>query len=291
VPRSVAAAFDALHGQLTPLTTEIMAASSHRASVEAALSNSFSLTRFFQSGSWGNGTSIRRHSDVDYFASLGSEHDRADSGLILARFESVLQTRFPSTSVWVDAPVVRVDFGYDGSERYEIAPAFIQSTDDAGEPIYRIPTPFGGGWMSSSPEGQTAFVKDQHDRLNGKLRPLIRFLKHWKYCNDVPISSYYLELFATYRMTQEATVIYSWDLNTVFDELYTRQLPTLQNPRRVPGTVTACESTYYRPEVMEAVLNASVRAQLAREAEEANKTQDAFYYWRSLFDGHFPPFG
>lgn len=289
--RTLSAAFDDLHGQLTPLRSEVTAASSHRESVEAALSNSFSLTRFFQSGSWGNGTSIRRHSDVDYFASLGFEHHRSDSGLVLARLETVLTTRFPKTPVRVDAPIVRVEFGYDGSERYEIAPAFIENADDPNAFIYNIPTPFCGGWMPSSPEGQTGFVKDEHGRLNGRLRPLIRFLKHWKYCNDVPISSYYLELFATYRMTQEATVIYSWDLNTLFDDLYQRQLPTLQNPRRVPGTVSACDSSYYRPEAVEAVLNASVRAQLAREAEEANKMQDAFYYWSSLFNGHFPNFG
>lgn len=64
--------FRVFHGRLTPTQTEVDAASSHRASVEAKLNSSFGVTNFFQSGSYGNGTSVRKYSDVDYFASIPS---------------------------------------------------------------------------------------------------------------------------------------------------------------------------------------------------------------------------
>jgi len=62
--------FRIFHTWLTPTATETAAATRHRASIEACLKANFEIKRFFRTGSFGNGTSIRGFSDVDYFASI-----------------------------------------------------------------------------------------------------------------------------------------------------------------------------------------------------------------------------
>ncbi len=66
--------FRKFHGMLLPTHEESQAAKSHRASIEACLKKNFGMTRLFRTGSFGNGTSIRGYSDVDYFACIPTEH-------------------------------------------------------------------------------------------------------------------------------------------------------------------------------------------------------------------------
>lgn len=281
-------AFEELHGRLTPLEGEIAAASKHRASVLAALEGDYELATFFQSGSWGNGTSVRRHSDVDYFVWLFGEEFRDNPWDVLESVCETMERRFPSTSIWVDSPAVRINFGFDGSERYEVVPAFIEaSTGDVD--IFKIPNP-NGGWMLSSPEGQREITRREDERLNGKLRPLIRFLKLWKYANDVPISSYYLEVLATQAVSTMSTIIYSWDIAYVLDRLNTSGAADLPNLGGVAGKVSACAS-WDRTEVRKAALHGSVLAELACERDRTDETSRAFALFNELFAGQFPACG
>ena len=68
--RTVDQGFRAFLQRLTPTTGESTAAKTHRASIETCLKNNFGMTRFFRTGSFGNGTSISGYSDVDYFAEI-----------------------------------------------------------------------------------------------------------------------------------------------------------------------------------------------------------------------------
>ncbi len=74
--KTVAAGFAEFLRRLTPTTGESEAAKRHRASIEACLKKDFGLLRFFRTGSFGNGTSIRHCSDVDYFASIPAKNLR-----------------------------------------------------------------------------------------------------------------------------------------------------------------------------------------------------------------------
>ena len=80
MPRTVAEGFRDFLASLTPSGVESAAATGHRASIEACLKNNFVLNRLFRTGSTGNGTSISGYSDVDYFASLGT-NDLSDTSI------------------------------------------------------------------------------------------------------------------------------------------------------------------------------------------------------------------
>lgn len=285
---TITGAFNELHTRLTPTTTEVAAASSHRASVEAALKAHFDVVGFFQSGSWGNGTSVRIWSDVDYFVHLSYKHQTSNSRDLLSQVCQVLDRRFHSTPVRVDTPAVLVGFGSAGSERYEVVPAIIHKYDPDAS-VYEIPAP-GGGWMLSSPKGQHGAVAGEDERLKGRLRPLIRFLKAWKYWNSVPISSFYLETFSTMYARARSEVFYGFDLHLLLDLLSSEGMPAL--PTLIGGgEVVACNDASDRRAAIDAAAKASVVAELAVDAQVASRVADAFRYWDLLFDGKFPAYG
>ena len=168
------------------------------------------MLRFFQSGSFGNGTSVRNYSDVDYFASLPAESVKTSSSATLSDVASALRRRFPTTyGIRVDSPAVVIPFGTDASETTEVIPADLVST--SGPFVYKIADD-SGRWMKSSPEAQNDYVRSVNDRLGGKAKPLIRFLKAWKYHNSVSISSFYLEVVTAELASGISLIVYSFDV-------------------------------------------------------------------------------
>ena len=104
--KTVEEEFRVFHGRLTPTGGEAEAAKRHRASIEACLKENFEITRFFRTGSLGNGTSIRWYSDVDYFASIPRENLKQKSSATLREVRDALDARFPNTGVAVRTPAV-----------------------------------------------------------------------------------------------------------------------------------------------------------------------------------------
>ncbi len=108
--RTISQAFDEFLARLTPTDTEIAEAASHRASIEACLKGNFNLNAFFRSGSFGNGTSIRSHSDLDYFAELSSTDIPQNSTSLLTKVKAALAAEFRSTDVCIRSPAVCLPF-------------------------------------------------------------------------------------------------------------------------------------------------------------------------------------
>jgi tRNA nucleotidyltransferase (CCA-adding enzyme) len=110
---TVAQEFEEFNDRLTRSATEAAALKAHRASIEQCLGRNFNLIRFFRSGSFGNGTSIRNFSDVDYFAWLDRENTSDDSKRTLQKVANALEAQFPRTGVYVKEPAVIVPFGVE----------------------------------------------------------------------------------------------------------------------------------------------------------------------------------
>ena len=206
MPRTVDEGFRDFLTKLTPTGYESEAAKNHRASIEACLKTNFNLQRFFRTGSFGNGTSIAGYSDVDYFASIPADKLGDNSTTALSKVRDALNKRFPNTGVRVNCPAVKVPFGTVVSESTEVVPAIAADLTKDKRIIYKIPD-CASSWMRSSPDAHNAYVRDIDQKLSSKVKPLIRFIKAWKYYQQVPIVSFYLELrVAEYAYTQSAIV-------------------------------------------------------------------------------------
>lgn len=286
--KSVPEAFDVLHARLTPSDAESAAAISHRKTIHAALDKSFGVNRFFRTGSFGNGTSVSGFSDVDYFASIPRAKLKRNSGSTLRDVRDVLDDRFPRTGVRVSSPAVLVPFGSKRSEATEVVPAdYVGSSE--GTSVYEI-ADGAGGWMRASPELHNKYVTARNRALGSKVKPLVRFVKAWKYLANAPISSFYIELRVAKYSEKENTIIYSIDTRAILKLLLDNGLAAIQDPKGISGLIPACSSSTAKEEALSKLLTAYTRAAKARDAEAAGEVGDAFAWWDKVFFGKFPAF-
>ncbi|MFA5898218.1 MAG: nucleotidyltransferase [Hyphomicrobium sp.] len=293
MPSTIDAAFNAFLGQLRATPAESAAAASHRASIEAKLEATFGITSFFRTGSFGAGTNIVTYSDVDYFAVIPTSKLKSRSDLTLAEVAEALRERFPTTAgIRVDSPGVRVPFGLEGAHAAEIVPVDEMTwRTKLGFRAFDIPDG-NGGWMFSAPDSHGAYVGDIDARLDYRVKPLIRFVKAWKFMRNVPIRSFYLEIRTAKYAGAEKSIIYDIDLLRVFREMLAEGLQDLPDPRFPddPYVVKACRTELHRAEALSKLARTAEWAAEAWEHKQAGRIRQAFERWSLVFDGAFPPF-
>jgi len=277
--RTVAQGFDEFLSRMTPTPTQFSAASRHRAAVEARLDAVFGVYRSFETGSLRHGTGVRGHSDADYVFSLRNTRPSSDTALRRVREE--LQARFLTTRIFVSRPAVVCEFA-DGLETIEVVPAYFASSDS-----YDIPAP-GGDWLRSAPQEHLEYVNECDHKHPGKAKGLARLMKAWKYLNDVPISSFYLEMRAAQHVKNQSVVIYLWDLCWLLESLAEHELAGMNDPRNVSGRIYACSSDAKRAEALSKIRTAASRARRALEADRSGDPGKAFQFLDLLFNGRFP---
>ena len=126
------------------------------------------------------------------------------------------------------------------------------------------------------------------EKLGGKVKPLIRFLKAWKFFRDVPISSFYLELRVAKFAYTQSTIIYQYDIATCLASLFDQKLARMQDPMDISGYVPACKTDAQYDDAMSKLATAATRAQKALDAAKLENLVDAFDWWRLLFGEGFP---
>ena len=288
MPRTIDEGFRDFLPKLTPSGAESEAAKSHRASIDARLKRDFGLRRFVRIGSFGNGTSISGYSDVDYLASLGRDTLSNNSTYSLGKVRDALADRFPNTNVRVNCPAVVIPFGTKKSETTEVVPADYVG-DQSKFNVYDIPD-CEGGWMRASPDAHNDYVSSVNTKLGGKVKPLIRFLKAWKFFRSVPISSFYLELRVAKYANDESLIVYDIDVKRVLRMLLDCQLASMQDPMGVTGNIPACKSDSQKTDALSKLGTAVVRAEKALVSKEKGDISDAFDWWRLLYNNEFPTY-
>lgn len=289
MPRTIDQGFRDFLTRLTPTGTESEAAKGHRNSIKTRLELEFGyVPRFARIGSFGNGTSISGYSDVDYLACLPRNQLTENSNTSLQKVRATLDARFQYTNVHVDCPAVVCPFGTSRSETTEIVPAD-EVSESGGHKVYDIPD-CKGGWMKASPDAHNEYVRAIDARLDGRVKPLIRFIKAWKYYRQVPISSFYLELRVARYAADEKAIVFDIDVKNILCRLRDHNLADMQDPTGVSGYIPACKSDAAYIDARSKVTTAAARAEKARIDEAANKTSDAFGWWRLLYNDEFPSY-
>lgn len=282
--KTVSDGFSTFLSRLTPTTTETEAAKSHRASIESCLRANFGNIRFFRSGSFGNGTSVSGFSDVDYFTVIpvGNLH-LLNSDTDLRRVRDVLDARFPRTGVRTSCPAVKVPFNSD-TETSEVIPAYAYGANTTGSDIFKIPD-CNGGWMQTSPTAHNAYVHEVNKKLNYKVKDLIRFVKAWKFYNNVGVSSFYLEMRVAKWVSTESVIVYDIDIKNFFKHLQDIQFANMQDPMGISGYIVPTLSETKLKDAKSKIDTAVTRSQKARNA---GSEKDAMDWWNLVFAGNFP---
>lgn len=289
--KTITEGFQAFLSRLQPAQHERDKAIKHKGSVKSCLVNNFKCYKFFETGSFGNGTGIRHFSDTDYFGAIPLEILTDNSSNFLRKLKRELQNTFWNTSgIEVNTPAVVIPFGKYASEDIEVTPCNFKGMSDT--PVGKFPRfiiPDGyGGWMPASPQAHNAYVKTTDERLRGKLKPLIKFIKAWKFMSDAPIISFYLEL----RITKflETAVVFSYDefIFKILEHLNDKQLADMVDPMGISGRIPACKTDTQKEEALSKLYTALIRAEKAYIARQKGKEEEAFGWLDSLFKNEFP---
>lgn len=288
MPRTVEQGFKDFHDKIRTSAAETSAAKSHRSSIEASLKNNFGLDLFYRIGSFGNGTNISGYSDVDYLACLPTKALTQTSTASLTKVKNALHARFPNTSVKIDDPAVVCSFGTDKSEDTEIVVADYIGTDK-GYKVYEI-ADGQGGWMKTAPDAHIEYVSRVDKKHNGKVKPLIRFIKAWKYYRDVPISSFYLEMWVARYADSEPSIIYDIDIKNILMRLLNSELAKIQDPMGITGYIYPCSSEAKKIDALSKLRMAATRAENAYNARKSEDIKTAFEWWDKLYYYEFPSY-
>lgn len=287
---TVAAGFNEFATWLRTTPNESEAARRHRASLSGRLASEFGVRAFFRTGSFGAGTNVPRCSDVDYFAVMPTASFEDSSTAWLAVVAADLRARFPRTrNIRVDSPGVAVPFGADRSEHTEIVPVIEDGLTREGFRSFWMPDG-DDGWMFTSPGAHNTWVGQINTNLEGRLKPLVRMLKAWKYYRSVPIRSFYLEVFAAAYASQEPGIEYGIDLQRLFVLLNRSALRPIADPLFPRHRIEATKTENQRLEAMNKLGWAVEWSSLAVEYGQGGRTRDAFDRWNTLFYGGFPRF-
>lgn len=200
----------------------------------------------FESGSWSHGTVIAARSDVDFMV-WGRYPRPARPSTALERIRDALDASvgIDVYRVMVSSPVVAVEF-FSGPH-FELARR-TSNTSWGDVDVFSIPGR-GDEWVLSAPTAHLAYVNRQNDRLNRKLKPLIRLLRAWKHFSGAPISSFYLEMRATEYAAGETLILYEIDLSAVLRKIVEAGARDMNDPLGIVGRIPACASAANRRRV------------------------------------------
>jgi hypothetical protein len=242
----------------------------------------------FLVGSWGKSTEIRPPRDIDImFALPASVYNRYQTqpgnkqSQLLQEVKGVLEASYPSTKMRGDGQVVIVPFATYG---VEVVPAFeLQSGQ-----YYICDTNSGGRYKTTDPKAEISQVKNSNNATNGNTRDLIRMLKRWQECCNVPLRSFLIELSAmefltTWQYKGRGSVYYDWMVRDFFAFLKNK---SQWSGFIVPGTaeIIYLEDTGWQSKAE----SAYSRAVKACDYEAGNMPYSAGGEWQKIFGTDIP---
>lgn len=264
---------------MTPDAAARSAAAKHRKEIEEWLMYDLDIIHMRETGSWHHGTALSGFSDVDYFVSMRGTRP-SSSATALEELRASLSRGIPGAYVSLDRPAVRLGYFEDGPA-VEVTPAYLRDTDD-----YDIPDPDGTtGWIRSNPAVHLEYVDRAQKETYGRAKGLIRLVKTWKSWNNVPLSSFYLEMRTAQYALNNNPIIYDWDLRDFFKSLASSGLREMNDPTNYGRRITTGTSNFVDLIIAKNAVEQAVRlTRLAHEAAEDNDHSTAIRYLLALFN-------
>lgn len=276
--------FTELLSKLTPSTAEDSSYATHRSSIESKLSSSFNVSYTLETGSFRSGTGVRYNTDLDILASIPVAYQRDNSYNMLLAVKSALQERFGTSGISISTPAVVCTF--TGGRVVEITPGYYQRQTSDGYYVFKIPD-FNGGWQTAAPSAHINYVNGINNRLDKKVKHVIRLIKAIKYAQNIPISSFYLEMRTAKYCSGETSILYDHDVYRTLNSLVTDGLAMMQDPTGIAGYIEPCSTDIIRQDALSKLTTARNRAAKAMEAERDGKHTDAIYWWGLVFGREF----
>lgn len=278
---------DAYVSTLVPAQYDRLTVATRHSSMEARVARSTLVGgRWFESGSWTHGTSLKGVSDVDFIVPVSGPRPTRSSSALAALKSALLGSRWDIWDLRVSSPTVKVRFMT--APHFEVVPAWHFKTV-RNDKVYWIPAP-GDGWAESAPSAHLRFVNTQNDRLGKRVKPLARLLKQWKVHASAPVSSFYLEMRTAEYAKGESSLYHHLDLRILMGRLIQYELRDMNDPTGLVSRINAVSSEENRRKSLRLLREAKAHLDAAYEVDGKPGTVDKMRYWmhmKAVF-GDFP---
>ena len=282
--------FGRLVSRILPTEAETERLQRHRRTIQTRLAATLGISDFLKVGSVVRGTSIRGDSDLDLLAKIPREGVRwgrrtMSSGTVLGNVRSELIDRLPNTAITRDVHAIVVSFG---GANVDVVPAFFQSFDPRGHPVFRIPDG-RDGWLDTCPGLHGDFIAAANHASGGKLSNVARLVKFWRGCRQerVPVSSFHIEMVLAQEQICSGVKSFAECFTEVLQSLARRECRGLHDPKGISGSIPGCPTEAQRLLALRGVIYSRDKAKLALEAAKWS-TDEARRYWSMVFNGQFP---
>ncbi len=184
-----------------------------------------------------------------------------------------------------DLQAVVVEFG-SGQHAMDIVPAIFSRFVPNFGPVFWIPDGYDG-WIESSPQSQSMFMKKANKRSKSKLYKVIQLLKWWKFSRSspIPINSFYLEMLLAASDICTGVKSYSQCLFDSFKFLKEIECRGLRDPLGISGVINAAKTDGHWQEINQAVNYALEHSMKAVQAESWKDYEEAIRQWNIVFNG------
>lgn len=278
--RKILKGFDEFLIMLNPLTFEHDKVNYQISKVESSLFKGFGPCSILGAGSTYNQTAIRHHSNNNIFIKIPSENlPICSNEALLILKETLLSTFNDNVKITINNMSVAIAFGVYASETLMITPSIsnglIQTSIGEVETI-KIPK-YDCDWDIISPKAYQDFLDKENLRLNLKLKPLIRLLKAWKFYNDVPINSFYLEMSLLRYVSAKNNIEYDIDICEYLQYLIKNQLAIIENLMGFSSIITNYRTKTEKENILAEINVGFKRAKKA--VENRHVPNYCFYYW------------
>ena len=185
------------HDNIIPLATRQSIASRYY-TITKAINQEFwnstsETTHSFYVGSYGKNTAINT-SDIDMLIEIPEDESNRYSyfkwngqSRLLQAVKNTIETPYSRSNIRADRQVVKIAFS-DGM-KFEVLPAFPQTSWE-GSVSYKYPdTNMGGNWKTTDPKSEQKAMKEKNSSSNGLL---CATCKHIRTIRDNSYSSYHL---------------------------------------------------------------------------------------------------
>lgn len=231
----------------------------------------------FLSGSYSRKTAIRPLNDIDVFLVLKPERGfdvTVPVATILGKIKQVLDDAHDGKSALSQNSSVNIEFSGTGVA-YDVVPAFLLRRD-----VYQVPDRQTGRWVKTNPKLHKQLANKANKRANGKLKPLIKALKHANTHHRRLARSFHLEVLS-WKILKRDPGPFLDGLVTLLQGCADRICAPCMDPANLGPDIRP------EPERCEAAQAWLARmAKLAAEAkalDEAKRTSDAHAKLREVF--------
>jgi hypothetical protein len=287
---TVTEAFDTFKSELELPDGKQAQASKAQQDIRARIANHLQVYDSLLTGSYARHTKINPLDDIDILlirnagrVGLSSNGGGPSPSQALDDVAEAIRRAYPLTATIkkqsrsINAQIKGLDFGFD------IIPAWLRTPDG-----YWIPDTDSNLWIPSNPEWHAQLMTDANAKLQQRLKPVIKMIKHWNRNNFELLRSFHIELICKDIFTKWQLPNYPVGVATVLAKMgpYIGQLmmDPAYNSCRVDKPLSAEEHS----KLILCVNSDAARAIEALQLENAGQHAAAIEKWKYIFLHGFP---